>query len=89
MMLMLLGFVAILYFFMIRPQQKQEKARKAMLAGVKKNDRVVTTSGIHATVAALEERTVILKLDEKGDVRVKFDRSAIAAILRPDEKQPE
>ncbi len=80
-LLMMLAMVAFFYFFMIRPQQKQEKQRKAMLASLKKNDKVVTTSGIYGTVAALDERTVTLKIDEKGDVRVKFDRSAISGIL--------
>jgi len=86
MIIMLVGMVVFFYFFLIRPQQKQEKQRKAMLAALKKNDKVLTTSGIYGTVAALDERTVTLKIDEKGDVRVKFDRSAITAILnRPTE----
>ena len=87
-LILMLAMVAFFYFFMIRPQQKQEKKRKAMLASLKKNDKVVTTSGIYGTVAALDERTVTLKIDEKGDVRVKFDRSAISGILnRPSPDQ--
>ncbi len=87
-LVLMLAMVAFFYFFMIRPQQKQEKKRKAMLASLKKNDKVVTTSGIYGTVAALDERTVTLKIDEKGDVRVKFDRSAISGILgRPSNQQ--
>ena len=80
-LVLMLAMVVFFYFFMIRPQQKQEKKRKAMLASLKKNDKVVTSSGIYGTVAALDERTVTLKIDEKGDVRVKFDRSAISGIL--------
>jgi preprotein translocase subunit YajC len=81
-MLLMVGvMVAFFWFFLIRPQQKQEKKRKEMLATLAKNDKVITSSGIHGTVAALDERTVVLKIDEKGDVRVKFDRSAVASIL--------
>ena len=81
MLLLLGGFLVLMWFMMIRPQQKQEKARKQMLASLKKNDKVVTTSGIHGTVTALGEQTVTLKLDDKGEMRVKFERSAIGRIL--------
>ena len=78
---MLLIFGVFFYFFLIRPQRKQEAKRKALLAALKKNDKVVTTSGIYATVVALDEKTATLKIDEKGDIRVKFERSAVATIL--------
>ena len=75
-------FLLLLYFLMIRPQQKQEKARKAMLSAVQKNDRVITTGGIHGTVASLTEREAVLKLDPEGKLRVTIDRAAIARIER-------
>lgn len=70
---------AIFYFLLIRPQQKQKKEREALLATVKKGDRVVTTSGLHGTVVGLSEQTVTLKVTEQ--VRLDFDRAAIGRIV--------
>ena len=80
-------FLLLLYFLMIRPQQKQEKARRAMLAAVQKNDRVVTTGGIHGTVASLSEREAVLKLDSEGKMRITVDRSAIGRVLRDEPRE--
>ncbi|MBI3625453.1 MAG: preprotein translocase subunit YajC [Candidatus Rokubacteria bacterium] len=69
---------AIFYFLLIRPQQKQRKGREAMLATIKRGDRVVTTGGLHGTVVGLNEQTVILKVADQ--VKLEFDRSAIGRI---------
>lgn len=70
---------AIFYFLLIRPQQKQKKDREAMLASVKKGDRVVTTSGLYGTVVALGEQTVTLKVADS--VRLDFERSALGRVV--------
>ena len=76
---------AIFYFLLIRPQQKQRRERERMLSAVKKGDRVVTASGMHGTIVALNDQTVTLKVADQ--VRVEFDRSAIARIAAPAEKE--
>ncbi len=80
-------FLLLLYFLMIRPQQKQEKARRAMLSAVQKNDRVVTTGGIHGTVASLSDREAVLKLDSEGKIRITVDRSAIGRVIRDEPRE--
>lgn len=70
---------AIFYFLLIRPQQKQKKAREKMLASVKKGDRVVTSGGLHGTVVGLNENTVTLKVADQ--VKLEFDRSALGRAL--------
>jgi preprotein translocase subunit YajC len=72
--------IAIFYFMIIRPQSKQRKEREKMLSAVKKGDKVVTTSGLHATVAGLDEKTVLLEVSD--NIKMKFDRGAITSILR-------
>jgi preprotein translocase subunit YajC len=69
---------AIFYFLLIRPQKKQEKARQEMLKHLNKNDEVVTTGGIHATVVNVKDKTVILRIDD--NVKIEIDRSSIAYI---------
>jgi preprotein translocase subunit YajC len=79
-MLFLYGpILLIFYFLIIRPQRQQQKKLKEMLANLKKNDNVITTSGIHATVAIVKEKTVVLRVDE--GCRIEFDREAVASVV--------
>ncbi len=79
---MIVIFFAIMYFLMIRPQQKREKERRAMLAAVAKGDAVITTGGICGTVVGLTEDRVVLRVDEK--VTMEFVRGAIAQVMPRD-----
>lgn len=73
MMVLMFG---ILYFFMIRPQQKKAKEQKKFGEEIKKGDYVVTIGGAHGRVAELEGDTFILEA-ERG-VRIRFSKSAIS-----------
>jgi preprotein translocase subunit YajC len=74
----LVAMFLIMYFMMIRPQQKQRRERDSMLSALKKGDRVVTTGGLHGTITGLAEQTVTLRCDQ---VKLEFDRSAIGRVL--------
>ncbi|HUM15107.1 MAG TPA: preprotein translocase subunit YajC [Candidatus Nitrosotalea sp.] len=76
---LMIGMFAIMYFLIIRPQQKQRKEREALLSAVKKGDRVVTSSGLFGTVVGLSEQTVTLKVADQ--VKLEFERSAVARIV--------
>ncbi|PIQ87790.1 MAG: preprotein translocase subunit YajC [Candidatus Omnitrophica bacterium CG11_big_fil_rev_8_21_14_0_20_43_6] len=71
----------IFYFLLIRPQKQKEKEHQKMLAGINKNDEVVTLSGIHGTIVNVKEKTVILRIDE--NVKVEIEKSSIAYIKKP------
>ncbi len=75
-----LGIGVLLYFLMIRPQQKQEKQRKAILASVKKGEKIVTTGGIHGEVVSLDDRTVTIKFGNDSNQRMTLDRAAIGRV---------
>jgi len=77
-MLPLLAIVAIMYFLLIRPQQKRQKDVKQMQSSLRVGDRVTTTGGIHGTIATISETTVSLKIAEK--VKIEVDRNAITGI---------
>ncbi len=81
---LLIGMFALMYLLVIRPQQKQEKARRALLAAIKKGDKVVTGGGIHGEVDSIDERSVTLRCAGGEGVRIKFDRAAIARIVGAD-----
>ncbi|MGH7397861.1 MAG: preprotein translocase subunit YajC [Candidatus Rokuibacteriota bacterium] len=76
---LMIGMFAIMYFLIIRPQQKQRRERESLLRAVKKGDRVVTTGGLYGTVVGLSEHTVTLKVADQ--VKVDFERSAIGRIV--------
>lgn len=67
---------AIMYFMMIRPQQKRQKEHQKMLESLKKGDKVVTSTGIHGTISELDDTTYVVQIAE--NTRVRFEKSAIA-----------
>lgn len=71
--------VGIFYFILIRPEKRKQQERDRLLKGVKKGDKVMTTSGMHATVAAVQDDVVTLQVAE--GVRVRFSRAAIQSIV--------
>ena len=71
------SIILIMYFFMIRPQQKKQKETKLFLEAIKKGDSVVTIGGIHGKVYAVEGETLTLELD-KG-LKIVVEKSAISA----------
>lgn len=68
--------IAIFYFLVIRPQQKQAKEHKAMVDALQKGDKIVTQGGFYCEVLKPEEDFIKVKLND--DVIVKLDRSYIA-----------
>ena len=59
---------AVFYFFLIRPQQQADKKRRAMIAALKKGDRVVTAGGIYGTIAEIYEDRLRVRIAEKVEV---------------------
>lgn len=78
---------AIMYFLMIRPQRKREKERKAKLSRVRKDDKVVTSGGIHGKVVNVKENSLIICIDESKDIKMKVDRNSIATIILSEEEE--
>ena len=71
---------AVVYFLMIRPQQKRQKEVQSMIASVKPGDEVIMNSGILGTVTALADKLVTLEVD--SNVRVKMLKSQIAQVVK-------
>jgi preprotein translocase subunit YajC len=75
---------AIFYFMIIRPQQKRAKEREKLLSAVEKGDKVILSSGLYGTVAGMEEKTVLI--DVGNNIKMKFERSAIASVVKDEKK---
>jgi preprotein translocase subunit YajC len=80
----LLFFVA-LYFLMIVPNQRKQKAWQEMLGGLKSGDKVTTSGGIRGTVMQVKEDVVTLRIQPDG-IKMEFVKSAISAVSTPDDK---
>src|SRR5712671_6761576 len=74
--LMIVLMFGILYFYMIRTQQKKAKDQKKFTEEIKKGDYVVTIGGIHGRIAEIEDDTFIVEV-ERG-ARIKFSKSAVS-----------
>ncbi|MEC5166865.1 preprotein translocase subunit YajC [Flavobacterium sp. PL11] len=70
----ILMFVVI-YFFMIRPQQKKAKNEKEFESALKVGDKIITKSGLHGKVSELADTTVVV---ETMSGKLKMERSAIS-----------
>ena len=75
MLIMFVLIFAVMYFFMIRPQKKQQKAIEEMRKSLTKGDKVITAGGIYGTIADIDETSVLIKVD--GDVKISVDKSCI------------
>ncbi|WP_438444291.1 preprotein translocase subunit YajC [Gorillibacterium sp. sgz5001074] len=73
-----IAMFALLYFLLIRPQQKRTKARNMLLANLKKGDKVTTIGGLHGTILEITDDTVVLRVNDA--TKLTFERSAINAV---------
>ena len=86
-LLQLLQFVPIfliLYFLLIRPQQKKQKDMQKMLQNLKKGDRVLTSGGLYGSVVGVEDAKVVLRVSE--DLKLEFAKSAVVQVLVEEKK---
>ena len=86
-LILLLPMILIFYLLILRPQKKQEANRKAMIAAIKKNDRILTSGGLFGVVTNLKDDEVTIKIDDSRDVKVRISRNFITAVVnRKDEE---
>jgi len=79
--------ILVFYFLILRPQQKRQKDRQKLLESVRKGDRVITTGGIHGLVEGVEDKILLVKIDD--NVKVKVEKSAVSVIIGVTDKTPE
>ena len=76
-----IAILGVMMLVMILPGRKQAKKRKEMLAGMNKNDRVLTRGGIIGVVVEVREQEIIVKVDESNNTRLHFSRQAIQHVF--------
>ncbi len=74
--LLMIGLMfVVLYFFMIRPQQKRQKELRKFRENLQKGDKVVTSGGIYGTIVEIKETYALVEVDQ--NVKLRFDKSTI------------
>ena len=84
MVLMIVLWVGILYFVMMRPQKKEQKRVAAMLASLEVGDVVVTTSGFYGVVIDITDEDVIVEFGSNRNCRIPMKKSAIQEVEKQD-----
>lgn len=75
--IMLVGMIAVMYFFMIRPQQKRAKEQKKFAESMNTGDKIVTSSGIHGRIVRVnDDATIVIEIDRNTNITL--ERQAIS-----------
>jgi preprotein translocase subunit YajC len=75
--------IVVFYFLLIRPQQKQARQQEELRKALKKGDKIVTSSGILATVVTVKDRSVSIRSD---DAKLEILKSAVAQVVEDFDK---
>jgi len=79
--------VAIFYVMLIRPQQRREKERRALIANVKTGDRIVFAGGLLGVVTNVKEKTLVVKIAD--NVKIEISRGSVSQVLEKGEAPTE
>jgi preprotein translocase subunit YajC len=83
-LLLPLVFIAVVYFFMIAPNQKKQKKWQEMLSQLKNGDKVTTNGGIRGVIISVKDDAVQLRIPP-DNVKLEFAKNAIAAVTTSDD----
>lgn len=75
MWIMLILIFVVMWFFMIRPQRKQQKELQKFRDGLKKGDKIVTIGGIYGTVTEIKDKTLLIEID--SNVKIRVDKNSV------------
>lgn len=77
--------MAVFYFFLIRPQQVQQRKRREMLAGLRRGDKIVTIGGILGEIVAIRDDILTVRIAEGVDI--KLTRSGVGSKRTGDQQE--
>jgi preprotein translocase subunit YajC len=83
-MLPLLLLIPLMYFVMIRPQQKRQKQWQQMLGSIKTGDRVTTAGGIRGIILSIKDDAIIIRV-APDNLKIEVAKSALASVTTQEE----
>ena len=87
--LMLVGWLAIMYFLLIRPQKKQQKQMDELRNTIQPGDNIMTTGGFYGVVLDVVDDTVIVEFGNNKNCRIPMHKNAIAEVEKDDDTTEE
>lgn len=78
----LILFFVIVYFLLIRPQQKRQKKTREMQSSLSKGDKIVTIGGLHGNVEAIDDTVIVVRVNDGS--KLTYDRAAIREVVSDD-----
>lgn len=82
---MMIAIFAIMWFLLIRPQQKKQKEHREMLDNLKKGDMIITSGGLYGRITGVTDATLTVEIADR--VRVKVSRGHVAGLAQSTNKQ--
>lgn len=83
-LILLVVFIALIYFMMIRPQRKKDKEDKAMRDALNVGDEIMTIGGVIGKVTKITDKSVVIATGD-GRVKIEFVKTAISTVLKKDQ----
>ena len=83
--IMIAAIFVVMYFFMIRPQRKQQKELQQFRDGLQKGDKIVTIGGIYGTVVEIKDRTLLIEVD--NNVKIRVDKNSVVKDFSATQQQ--
>ncbi len=80
-------FGVVIYFFIFRPQSKEQKKKDLMLKELAVGDTVLTTSGFYGTIIDIADDTVIVEFGNNRNCRIPMQKAAVAMVEKPEDAQ--
>ncbi len=77
-------FGALMYFMIIRPQNKEKKKRAELMASIAVGDSVLTTSGFYGVIIDMTDDTVIVEFGNNKNCRIPMQKEAIVQVEKPE-----
>lgn len=78
----MIAFIALMYFMMIRPQQKRQKEHANLVANLKTGDEVLTTGGILGVITGISDHYAIVRIAENTEIKIQ--KSSVASVVPKD-----
>ena len=77
--IIMIGFIALMYFIMIRPQQKRQKEHANLVAALKVGDEVLTTGGILGIITGVSDHYAVISISDTTEIKIQ--KQSISAVV--------
>jgi preprotein translocase subunit YajC len=80
--LIMVAFIALMYFMMIRPQQKRQKEHAQLVANLSVGDEILTSGGILGVITGISDHYAIVKIADSTEIKIQ--KSSVASVVPKD-----